>query len=1305
VANGVDTQHVAEMEDSWLQNILNLVPTKLQKRLDSVAQLSSEMREDYHMSVKKAIVDFVLKDPRAKNDLDDEMHDTMEDFLLYKASIPSWQSSYQEAYSNLRNNILVTNASTIELFGVWHKFKSIRLFDSDQIVGKVGPHELKTFRSSFMQKLEKANEKILTSWYPAILNVFYQGSKRKEWISIPNDRLESFFKLVSLLLADQIRELVLETAKDYISLFEVCDKTKKHKISFQMKLVLEDTKIRLEPSVSEMKSTLENILDTLFSCADRIPRIETQLFANGQTAAANRSGTQLKPDQCIYVGFEATYPMIVADMRTKLKKDLAKLLESPVAYISTYDTHKALISGALDSDVTEFLSTKKTHEMMMEEIKKYRFMASNQVLAAFPFSVSFPLIDLNCGELITNLADRAVALAGRLVERMGLEYQETCQMIIDQFQSISNTVTTMPNDVEEMCALQKFIDEARSTKMKKLDENVEEAKKKLNFMVTFSDLKKEDYDMNTVLFSWPQKIGPIFAEGENNLIKSRALNGDELLSRKEKLISELEGYCKQIEEYETFSEYADIHRYLKSAQRLQSKLESIAERIGIFNHEEEIFGWDTTKLVSLQPAFDSLSPFLTLYQTSVDFQKSYQSWMSGSFLKLDPEFVENEVSTMWRNIYKLCMSFQDKPVPLELAHITKEQIEKFKVHLPLITTLCNPGFRDRHWRDISQLVGFRFQPDETTSLSAVLERNFSAFMADLEQISGVATKEFSFEKALKKMYGEWEGIKLVTLDYRDTGTQILGGIDEIQTLLDDHIVKTQTMKGSPFIKAFEEEARVWDSKLLLIQEILDEWLKVQATWLYLEPIFSSEDIMRQMPSEGKRFVSVNKTWKDIMAYTVKDPQVLNVCEMPNLLTLLKDSNVELELIQKGLNQYLEVKRLFFPRFFFLSNDEMLEILSETRDPTRVQPHLKKCFEGIDTLQFNSSLDILGMYSSAKEFIAFQTPISTVETQGAVEKWLYDVEKSMLVSMKNVCRDGYEAYKNTNRDKWVLSWPGQVVLGVSQIFWTAEVEQTIMKGDKTGLKSFAEICTSRLNTIVDLVRGSLGKVARSTLEALVVIEVHARDVVEQLNQAKITTINDFAWLSQLRYYNYSHEEGILVKMINSVQKYGYEYLGNSARLVITPLTDRCYRTLFGALQLNLGGAPEGPAGTGKTETVKDLAKALAMFCVVYNCSDGLDFIAMGKFFKGLASAGAWACFDEFNRIDLEVLSVVAQQILTIQRAKAAGLEKFMFEGTELNLNPVANCFITMNPGYAGRSELPDNLKALFRLVVIDQGLLR
>jgi len=303
-------------------------------------------------------------------------------------------------------------------------------------------------------------------------------------------------------------------------------------------------------------------------------------------------------------------------------------------------------------------------------------------------------------------------------------------------------------------------------------------------------------------------------------------------------------------------------------------------------------------------------------------------------------------------------------------------------------------------------------------------------VTDIEETCVNASKEYSLEKALERMQEEWAPLEIELKSHKDTGTYILSGgsADEVQALLDDHIVKAQTMGASRYAKPLLGRIKEWVSALTEIQNVLDAWIKVQQQWLYLEPIFSSDDIMRQMPEEGKRFKIVDGTWRDMMQGALKDLRALQAMRQDGLEKRLEEANRLLDLIGKGLNFYLEQKRLYFPRFFFLSNDELLEILAETKDPTLVQPHLKKCFEGIKELVFTDDLDIIAMKSSEGERVELEQVkegknMNPKDAGGNVEVWLDWIETSMRKSVARVIDEACDAYSDDDRTQWCVSFPG------------------------------------------------------------------------------------------------------------------------------------------------------------------------------------------------------------------------------------------------------------------------------------------
>ena len=223
----------------------------------------------------------------------------------------------------------------------------------------------------------------------------------------------------------------------------------------------------------------------------------------------------------------------------------------------------------------------------------------------------------------------------------------------------------------------------------------------------------------------------------------------------------------------------------------------------------------------------------------------------------------------------------------------------------------------------------------------------------------------------------------------------------------------------------------------------------------------------------------------------------------------------------------------------------------------------------------------------------------------VEEWLGALEADMKKTLKKLIKNDNLEFEDerTPRTDWIMGHKAQIVMSVSQIQWckgteTAMVALSAGNGNAHALTQWRDTNVKQIDDLIVFVRGSLAKTDCKKIVA-VTTDVHSRDVIDTLIADGCSSCADFKCQKQLRFYWDAEADDCIVKQISAVFKYGYEYMGISSRLVITPLTDRCWITVTGALYIKLGASPAGPAGTGKTESVKDLAKGLGIQCVVFN----------------------------------------------------------------------------------------------------------
>ncbi|CAM9131888.1 unnamed protein product, partial [Ectocarpus fasciculatus] len=749
-----------------------------------------------------------------------------------------------------------------------------------------------------------------------------------------------------------------------------------------------------------------------------------------------------------------------------------------------------------------------------------------------------------------------------------------------------------------------------------------------------------------------------------------------------------------------------------------------------FNELEELFELQVSRYPEINDTRSELKLLKYVWDMKALVLGTFDSWNSILWADIHTDDLEDVTKMRLKNLKKMSSEHQVvKAWPVYKS--IEEGIKNMTIVLPLINDLHSDAMRDRHWKNLATVCGVKVidATDPKFTFEDIVKLGIYSKAEDVEEIVETAAKELKIERKLRDIEKVWKNLVLDYVPHNDSEMCLIRPSEEVIESLEGHQLELQTMIGmGKFVDFFRDRVLNWQSTLGTIEDILKVWVNVSRSWTALESIFlASADIRSQLPDDTKRFEGIDSEFKELMKDAVTEPNVANVCAVEGRFESLQSMMSRLDQCQKSLNEYLDQKKKIFPRFYFVSNVALLDMLANGTNPPKIMKYIGDCYDSLNELTFvtdeegNESNKLVNeMVAKDKERLMLH---EVFEMSGEVERYLNNLTEAMRMTLKYKLQEGYNTAANWEMDKprheWLFYYPAQVVVTGTQIYWTEESEnalEDLSGGQEDAVKRYLQVCDTRLLELIKLVLGSLSRGDRTKIITIITLDVHGRDVVQKLVDDKVEGLEAFLWQQQLRFYWSPQTLDADIRICDFKTKYFYEWIGNTGRLVITPLTDRCYVTLSMGLRLYLGGAPAGPAGTGKTETTKDLARALALPCYVFNCSDQMNYKTMADIFRGLAQTGSWGCFDEFNRISIEVLSVVATQVKSVQdmvkkyavvsnraleyQHLPPGLPPvkvgdMVLEGDTISLVPTVGMFITMNPGYAGRTELPENLKVLFR----------
>ena len=814
--------------------------------------------------------------------------------------------------------------------------------------------------------------------------------------------------------------------------------------------------------------------------------------------------------------------------------------------------------------------------------------------------------------------------------------------------------------------------------------------------------------------------------------------------------------CKLQEEIEkTYEAQKILKKFSDRVELLEKEEKSVNKGINLFY---DIFHKTPTANKTLLDVKDQIKELNKIWGIKSKMNEIVKQWRETQFYDFNLPQMEKDRAMIENSLRTECKELSKKPIYITM----KEQLDLYNALIQVLVLLRDDAMSENsvsHWEKIQLLLGLNnLEPKATDfNFERIIELKLEMYREQIEAIVEYARQQQKLDRGLEAIKDEWK-IKELKFEFRDKEKDKDGDFRLLPEnkawvdALESHLAKIAEYKSTPYYEDFKEKIDNLETDLNKFSDLYQLLKQVQDKRNYLKNIFSKDldDIYQQAGN-------------DIAIYKTNNDKFIEICSVFKIKKLVKEcflqEGLEKELndllykfsdVERSMNSLLDTKRQTFKRFYFLSNDDLFELMGNSSDMKVINPHLTKLFTGIERIKIippKKKDDIPTINNIYDNMLHGEkiTLATTVNVISMVETWMNDLEKAMINTLEGILSNAYKQFitnpktveleLESNSDianvlKKKLKLNGQCLLTMTNYSWRVRIERELIEASKNEKKNIDwDQQLNLLGTAVAKAAGYLDKkknILKKRQKYMVILYnyillmKYLYELTTNLKNENVRGTDNYEWQKLLK-VNFINKKDIMpqnmfqrnrnrnigedkfiiqIEQLSNKANYGYEYIGNKERLVITPVTERCFLNMMTAIFYFRGGSLQGPAGTGKTETIKDLSRTMAKYVIVFNCSNKNSYNTMATLFLGIINTGAWVCFDEFNRIEIEVLSVIRIQLIQIFDALRSKAVAIPFKGNAgVRINHSLAIFITMNPQYIFRTELPENLKILFRPVAL------